>query len=131
MRFNSFTLFINPHLWVGGGGYPGQVQPAGGGVPHLGYPHPPRWTWLGDTLLGRGVPHLTYPPSDLPGGKGDPLLGGTPPQVLPNHTWPGGTPAGGTPPRVPPPRVPPLDLAGGYPDWGGLPHLVQDNRWST
>ena len=53
----------------GGGGYPGQVQPAGeggwgvppaGGLPHLRYPPPPvRPGWRGTPCWG--VSHLGYP----------------------------------------------------------------------
>ena len=75
------------------------------------------------------------PPPDL-AREGGTLAGGTPPWVPPYRTWPGGgyTDRGYPSRGVPHLRYPPLsDLAGGYLDegGGGLPRLVQDNRWST
>ena len=89
-------------------GYPSQVQLGG---THLGYLL---------VRLGWGVPCWGGTPLWVPPvrpGWGVPLLGGypirgTPPQVPPSQTWPGGYPAGGTPPWVPPVR----------PGWG-VPHL--------
>ena len=69
--------------------------------------------WIPPVRPGQGVPHLRYRPPIRPGWEGTPL------------------------------RYPPSDLTGGYPHpirpgWGGgtpagrgVPHLIQDNRWST
>ena len=122
------------------GGYPSQVQPGEGEVPHLGYPPPSDLAGEGAPLPGVyptfcplpirpgwvvplwGGPHLGYPPSDLAGGT--PARGYLP-QVPSCQTWLG----------VPLPGVPhlgypsPSDLGGGgvppvRPGQGGNPPWV-------
>ena len=111
------------------------------GVPHLRSPHQ---TWLGGTLT-RGTPPQVPP---IRPGWGVPLLDlawgypkGVPHLRYPHQTWPGVPQQGGTSPCVPPIRpgwgvpylryLPPIGPGWGYPNGGWVPHLIQDNRWST
>ena len=119
---NVFSLFTPGGGYPGqvwGGEYPSQVQR---GVPLLdGYPilGTPLSKWLG--YPDGGTPPWVPPVGP---GQGVPQLGEYPTSgTTPHQTWPGGTLMGGTPPQVPPPPV--------RPGQGGVPHLVQDNRWST
>ena len=149
MGGNSFTLFVSPHLWWGGGtparsnqlggvtlmgvppawGYPTSGTPTpivpGWGYPPGGYP-----LWVPPPPIGPGwgVPHLGTLPLDLVGGT---------PQGVPHLGYPCQTWLGGTPPQVPsnaivpgwgvppaggtPPRVPPIRPGWGYPLLGGYP----------
>ena len=69
-------------------------------------------------------------------------MGGMPPWVPPQSDLAGGTPMEGyptlgTPTPIgsrqgyPQQGVPPIGPGQGVPQRGGVPHLVQDNRWST
>ena len=87
------SLCLSVHTCGGGGGYPDQVQPAGGdtltgGVPHLGYPHPIGPGWGGVSRQGGGTPPQVPP---IRPGEEVPKVG-----YPPRQTWPGGgTPRGG------------------------------------
>ena len=91
--------------------------------PHLGGEVPQ----LPESSQGVPLPG-GYPPV-RPGQGVYPCQGGTPPQVPSHWTWPG-VPLLGEYPTL---GTPPLNLAGGYPSWGGYPTSggVLDTLWSV